>query len=196
MTKRFFFGVMGLCTLFVLWNNERFLLNAAAPEWERVAAFGRPMIPHAIGGAVALLLGALQFSTSLRRRWPQMHRRCGMLYLVGAFAGGVSSFFVVFVNNPPVLMVETFLQSGLWMLFSALAYRCIRRRQIAQHREWMIRSYAMVLVFVTTRVVLAVPAIAATGLDGVVMVVWSCLVLHLVAAQFVIDWPRLQLAIH
>ncbi|MEO5741949.1 MAG: hypothetical protein ABIS29_15285, partial [Vicinamibacterales bacterium] len=35
IARHLLFAAFALMTLFVIWNNERFLLNAAAPEWVR-----------------------------------------------------------------------------------------------------------------------------------------------------------------
>ena len=85
----------------------------------------------------------------------------------------------------------TILQSLTLMAFTAAAYRSIRMRNVAQHREWMVRSYAVVLIFLEGRVLMAIPAIGRGGMDSVVLVNWACLVISLVIAEFILRWRDL-----
>ena len=83
--KYVLFAILSLMTLFVLWNNERFFLNRKAPEWERLNPVRWHLLPHGLGGLIALTLGALQFSTRLRRQHIRLHRLSGKLYIVCVF---------------------------------------------------------------------------------------------------------------
>jgi hypothetical protein len=74
------------------------------------------------------------------------------------------------------------------MLFTFFAYVCIRRRAVKAHREWMIRSYAIVLIFLEGRVLMAVPALARHGMDAVVLVNWGCLAVTLVVVESFLRW--------
>src|SRR5262245_58903859 len=61
------FGAFGLMLLFVLWNNERLLLAPQSPQSDHFNPIRRHLIPHRTAGFIALALGALQFSTRLRK---------------------------------------------------------------------------------------------------------------------------------
>jgi hypothetical protein len=67
-TKHFLFGVLGLLTLFVIYNNERFIIDHSDPLWTYYLPVRWLLLPHGITGALALCLGASQFSTRLRQR--------------------------------------------------------------------------------------------------------------------------------
>jgi hypothetical protein len=81
-------------------------------------------------------------------------------------------------------------------LFTAIAYVCIRRGAVSSHREWMIRSYAIVLIFIEGRVLMAVPTLARHGMDTVLLVNWECLAVTLVAVEVLLRrreiWPSGQ----
>ena len=49
---------------------------------------------HVIGGAVVLLVGALQFWKSLRTGYPHVHRWLGRLYLSFAIIGGIGGLIL------------------------------------------------------------------------------------------------------
>jgi uncharacterized membrane protein len=189
--KHALFVVLGVMALFVLWNNERFFLNPRAPEWAHYNPIRWHLLPHGVGGTLALTLGALQFSTRLRRRHVRIHRLTGQLYIASAFIAAPVAIWMAFINSPWFLIPFTVVQAGTWMLFTLAAYRCIRRGDINAHREWMIRSYAIVLIFLEGRVLMAIPALARLGMDAVVLVNWGCLALTLVVVECHLRWREI-----
>jgi hypothetical protein len=50
------------------------------------------------------------------------------------------------------------MQGAAWIVCTAAAVIAARNRQIAVHRQWMARSYAVTFTFVSTRVLNLVPA--------------------------------------
>ncbi len=148
-------------------------------------------VPHGLGGSLALFLGATQFSTRIRRDHLGFHRLCGKLYIAGVFLLGTVAIAMALRISPWFMTVFTVVQSLTAMAFTAAAYICIRRRDVAQHREWMVRSYAVVLIFLEGRVLMAIPALARHGMDSVVVVNWGCLVLSLVCVEFILRWHDL-----
>jgi hypothetical protein len=189
--KGIFFATVAMMTIFVLWNNERFFLNPNAPEWPHYMPIRWHLIPHGAGGALALALGALQFSTRLRKWNPRLHRLMGKFYIGGTFIAAPVAIRMAFINNPWFLVPFTIVQASAWMLFTAIAYVSIRRRDIASHRQWMVRSYGIVLIFLEGRVLMAIPALAAKGMDAIVLVNWACLALTLIVTECLLQWPRL-----
>lgn len=189
--KRLFFVAFGMALLFVLWHNERFFLNPLAPEWVHLNPIRWKLIPHGIGGTIALILGALQFSTTLRQRYPRVHRTCGKLYIIGTLILAPVAVSMALVVSPWFLIVFTTIQSGTLLLFTLAAYACIRHRDIVAHREWMVRSYSILLIFLEGRVLMAIPALSSRGLDSVVAVNWACMVVSLVAVEFFLRWGQL-----
>jgi len=178
-------------TLFVLWNNERFLIEPNSPAWTHYNPIRWHLLPHGLGGSIALLLGATQFSSRLRARHLRVHRFCGKLYLAGVFILSPAAIAMAFTISPWYMIPFTTVQCLTLTAFTAAAYRSIRRRNITQHREWMVRSYAVVLIFLEGRVLMAIPALARHGMDSVVLVNWGCLVLSLVIAEFILRWRDL-----
>ena len=165
--KHLLFAALGVMTLFVAWNNERFLLNPRAPDWAHYGPIRWQLLPHGLGGTLALGLGALQFSTRVRRRYVRIHRLSGRLYIAGAFIAAPVAIWMAFINSPWFLIPFTVVQASTWLLFTLAAYLCIRRGNIRSHREWMMRSYAIVLIFLEGRVLMAIPALARRGMDSI-----------------------------
>jgi hypothetical protein len=174
--------------LFVLWNNERFFLDPQAPEWEHYGPIRWQLIPHGLGGTFALVFGALQFSTRIRRRYRRIHRRIGKFYIGATFITAPVAIWMAFINSPWFLVPFTIVQATTWMVFTYFAYVCIRRGATKSHSEWMTRSYAIVLIFLEGRVLMAIPALARHGMDAVVLVNWGCLAITLVVVESLLRW--------
>jgi uncharacterized membrane protein YhaH (DUF805 family) len=80
----------------------------------------------------------------------------------------------------------------LWWLTAAIGFVCIRSGRIALHKPWMMRSYGMTLVFVTSRVP---DAIFDSYTDQTLSdMLWGLVVLALLAPDFALTarelWRR------
>ncbi len=189
--KYWLLGAFGLMALFVLWNNEGFLVDPSSAAWAHFGPVRLHLIPHGIGGTLALVLGATQFSSRLRRKHLRLHRLFGKLYIIGCFVLAPVAILMALKISPWFMTAFTIVQATTLVAFAAAAYWSIRHRNVAQHREWMVRSYAVVLVFLEGRVLMAIPAIARHGMDSVVLVNWGCFALSLVISDFALRWGSL-----
>ena len=147
-----FFALMGLCTLLVIFVDERFLVMPKDREWPHIQPFKWWLLAHGPFGATALILGPLQFSDTLRRTRPQLHRWTGRVY-IGAVA--VAASIALYIGprfEPRPIQIEQYYQAGLWLFTTLMALVCILRRNVAAHKLWMMRSYGFCLVFVLSRV--------------------------------------------
>jgi len=119
------------------------------PENARFVAVPLPVIVHIICALLFCILGAFQFALGFRRRRPGWHRIAGRLLVPCGLATGLSGLWMTqFYPLYPHLQRE--LLYGFRMLFGsgmvvsiALGLAAILRRDIAQHRAWMIRGYAI-----------------------------------------------------
>lgn len=190
-SKHVFLGVFGLLTLFVFYVYETPFLDSQSPVWRRVEPVKWWLLPHAFAGAVALLLAPFQFSARLRRRSVRLHRVLGRLYVAGVAVAAPTAIPVAVILGPPSLVMAAITQSCGWLVTTAVALYCVRRGDIRQHQEWMIRSYPFAMVFVLARAVLAIPAIQALGEVGFVSVVWSLIAAACFVPSLVINWQTL-----
>jgi hypothetical protein len=71
--------------------------------------------------------------------------------IIGAFTG------IALATGRPGLP-GTAMQGAAWIVCTSAAVIAARNRQIAVHRQWMARSYAVTFTFVSTRVLNLVPA--------------------------------------
>jgi uncharacterized membrane protein len=187
-TKHVFFAAFGLLTLFVFYLYETPFLDPQSPVWRHVEPVKWLLLFHGVAGTVALLLAPFQFSARLRRRNLRLHRVLGRLYVAGAFISAPLAVPVAIRLGPPALVMAATIQSCGWLLTTAVALYAVRRGEIRQHQEWMIRSYPFAMVFVVARALLAVPEVRALGEPGFVSVVWSCVALACFVPSLVIGW--------
>jgi uncharacterized membrane protein len=108
-------------------------------------------IPHALFGTLALLIGPVQFSSRIRRKHLQFHRLLGRVYAISVFIAAPCAILIS-AHWHPTLAVATSVQGGAWLLCTLMAVLMARNRQIPQHRQWMIRSYAVTFLFIMLRV--------------------------------------------
>jgi uncharacterized membrane protein len=178
-------------TLFVFYLYETPFLDSRSPVWQHVEPVKWMLLPHGVAGAVALLLAPFQFSARLRRRSLRLHRVLGRLYVAGTAISAPLAIPVAIILGPPTLVMAATIQSCGWLLTTALALYAVRRGDIRQHQEWMIRSYPFAMVFVLARAVLAVPAVRELGEVGFVSVVWSLIAAACFVPSLVISWRAL-----
>jgi uncharacterized membrane protein len=176
---------------YVLATTERFLFDANHPEWAYYGKFGWPLVIHGVAGTLALLLGFTQFSSRLRAARPALHRLGGRLYVVAVLITAPLGVLIQFQQEadglPRSFTVAALFDAGLWLLATALAYSCIRARRIEAHRRWMMRSYAMALVFLEVRVILGLTGWAALGPAVVEPIVWACIALAYPLADLALE---------
>jgi uncharacterized membrane protein len=190
--KHVLFVVYGLMILLVWFTRDRTLLDAGSFLRQRYAKIPWLIVAHGVPGALALFLAPFQFSRRLRSRHLQLHRIVGRVYvgcvaIAAPVAVKISTVLVV-----PTLLMASMIQAFGWLATTATALYCVRTGRIQQHREWMMRSYPFAMVFVVVRVILAIPAVARTGLLGVATVVWSVIAVACFLPSFIIAWQGLR----
>lgn len=121
---------------------------AVTPMNARFIAAPTPVVLHIVSAIVYCLLGAFQFAPDLRRRRPDWHRAAGRWLIPCGLVAALSALWMsVFYPDAPgdgALLRGIRLVAGTGMLLSlVLGFTAIRRCDVARHREWMIRAYAI-----------------------------------------------------
>jgi uncharacterized membrane protein len=115
-------------------------------------------------GAVYLALALPQFAARLRARRPAWHRSVGR---AAAGAGAVAAVTaLVMMTLFPFAGAATLIVAGpfaaLFLLSLVRGVRLAQQRRIAEHREWMIRAFAIGTAIATMRL-LFVPLLFGLG---------------------------------
>jgi hypothetical protein len=146
---------------------------------------------HALFASVALATGPFQFHRGLLLRRRAFHRTLGKVYVICAISGsGVIGFYLSFYSHGGWI---THLGFGTLALLTALtttiAYLKIRNREVMVHRQWMIRSFALIFAAVTLRLWMPLLIVANGGkfTPAYLLVSWLSWVPNLLLAEW---WIR------
>ncbi len=193
---RVFWWVMAVLALFIaLYGLTFFARGARMFQGELAGSFRAhawAIRTHALVGALGLLIGPLQLRRDLLVRRRPLHRRLGQVYVVLALlTGGTGVFMAAFSYGGWITHLGFGLLGLALIVSSGRAYLAIRARQVVRHREWMIRSYALLFAAVTLRVEL--PLLAAgfgAFLPAYQLVAWLCWVPNLLVATVYLRGTR------
>jgi uncharacterized membrane protein len=148
------FALIALVVVPAIAGSLRLLELAGGPQLmamdPRITASPVPVVVHIISAVAYAVLGAFQFSAALRRRRPGWHRAAGRILVVLGLAVAFSALWMtLFYPHQPgtgQLAYAFRLAFGSGMAASIiLGLTAIRRRDIAHHRAWMTRAYALAL---------------------------------------------------
>src|ERR1700746_2265449 len=104
--------------------------------WPRRAG----LIPHLIGGSLAITAGLVQIWLGLTNRVGALHHVLGRVYAAGVLIGSSSGFYLALtIPGPLAYAAGLFTLCVAWIITTGMALYSIRTRRIEQHREWMIR---------------------------------------------------------
>jgi uncharacterized membrane protein len=172
----------------------RYVTRSEAPPPPIVAnAYADPfLILHVISGVIALLVGPLQFARRIRNRWPAFHRATGLTYVATCAIGAPTGFVLALGSTAgPIASAGFGTQALLLPVFTWLGWRAAVERRFGSHREWMLRSYALIAAAITLR--LMIPAAFLLELDFVSayrVIAWLCWATNLALVEIVIRRSR------
>jgi len=123
---------------------------AVIPADARFAASPLPVAVHIVCAAVYAILGALQFAAGFRRRRPGWHRVAGRVLVVAALGVASSALWLTLFFPPqedsgPLLYVLRLVFVPAMVASLVLGVAAVRRGDVAAHRAWMTRAYAIAL---------------------------------------------------
>jgi uncharacterized membrane protein len=151
-----FIGVAAVTrrTLVLFWPAE--FSGKSSPGTGLDAGFARHMaltLIHILPGALFLVLTPLQFVPGIRQKHLQVHRWMGRVLVGCGLIIGATALVMSYKMNigGPNETAATTLYGIVFLFCLIKAYRHIRRKEVARHREWMIRAYGVALGVATTR---------------------------------------------
>lgn len=195
------------CGLFFVWRTPAYL--GFTPEASLVALRDHThylmLSAHVILGTVALTCCCLQVWPWLRQRRPKIHRISGRVYVAVVIPGSVLALVSAIWQDAPVPgRMGNMMLAVLWLLMTVAGYRAARKRQFAEHRRWMIRSFALCLSIVVNRVWTGIVVAAllpfvdtvyggddtAMFMDAAVASIWLSWIVNLLVAEWWIERSR------
>lgn len=149
--------ILAVLCLGIVVYSARYLLH---PPRTPAQALGNPLgVPwlfiHVAGAATALVMGSFQFLPALRRGSRRPHRWIGRLYVMGCLIGGAAGLILAFGSSAgPIASAGFGSLAVIWTVATLLGWRAVLQGRFAEHRRWMIRSWALTLAAVTLRLYL------------------------------------------
>ena len=152
---------------------------------------------HVFPAALALALGPCQFMPRQRNTWPALHRWVGRAYLgVGVLGGGLFGLCLsLLAQGGPAARLGFAASALAWLFTGARAWLAIHRGDVAAHRRWMVRNFAITLAAVTLRLELNVALVAGLPFEDVYPVMaWMNWLPNLAAAELWLRRPNGEMA--
>lgn len=188
--------VLGLGAVFA---RAIFLANSFSnPEMEMSAFDVRyythylASIAHLIPAVFIAVLGPLQFVRPLRRKFLNVHRWCGRIFVVSGAVGALTGFFIgafypfAGIDGPGLNESMSLVFWSPMILFCLyMAIDRIKKKMLGPHREWMIRGFSLMVAIATERVILGI-MVLATGLDMEILfgiTIWMAIAVNMIVAE-------------
>lgn len=108
---------------------------------------------HVFTSPLVIVAGLFQFNRWILRKKAKLHRFLGYIYIVVIlFITGPAAFIMsLYANGGYAAQISFVPLSILWILFTYLAYRKIKKGDFESHVKWNIRSYALTLSAISLR---------------------------------------------
>lgn len=159
-------------TAFIVYSLPPYLgldpSQSRVPPPDGFPAYYPLLVAHIAFASVAMLTCCLQVWPWFRQRHPVAHRRIGRGYVFGGVIPAAVVALPIAVAAPfgPVAATSNVLLAVLWFGCTVTGFRMARARRFADHRRWMIRSFALTLSIISNRIWAVVwPIVLAPHLD-------------------------------
>jgi len=190
-------GLLALCVIPVAAGVVR-LVSLATGETVTLAnarffAHPLPVQLHIIGASLFCVAGAVLLWPGFRRHFPRWHRLVGRAAAPAGVVAGLSGlwmnqFFPYGPNDGLLLYFFRLLFGAGMVLAVVLGVAAILRRDVARHRAWMMRAYAIGLG-AGTQALTQLPWILLVGFPGELpkaLLMGAAWVLNLAVAEWFI----------
>ncbi len=145
---------------------------------------------HVYSSMFVLIFGFVQFSKTVRKQYPAVHKWLGKLYVgIILFISGPSGLLMGYYGNGGwVAQIAFCLLAILWMFFTYKGFESIRSGSVLNHQKWMYRSYALTLSAISLRLWkwLIVLAFQPNPMDVYCIVAWLGWLGNLLVAEVLI----------
>lgn len=180
--------IIGLYPSIYLFIDRRFGLLGSKTNYLLANLFWNiGFYTHISFGALALLTGWPQFSTTLRNNRLSLHKRLGKIYVAAVMLSALAGIGIGFTATGGLVPAAGFICLGItWFSTTLLAYLFIRNHQIEKHQQMMVYSYAACFAAVTLRIWLPLLSMALpNSLTAYKIVAWLCWIPNLGVAWLI-----------
>jgi uncharacterized membrane protein len=134
-------------------NSNVAFLQIKQTEISQIPFYYPIFYVHVYSAIFVLLAGFSQFSSALLKKFPAAHRNIGKFYVFTVlFLSAPSGLFIGFFANGGFYSQISFVSlSILWFYFTLKGFTAIKNKNIAGHKAFMLRSFALTFSAVTLR---------------------------------------------
>jgi type II secretory pathway component PulM len=115
---------------------------------------------------------------------------------VGVFGlaplGAYIQYYQERMGMPRSFTILAVVDAVMLIVTTSIAFLFAYKRKIAQHRQWMTRSYAVALVFISGRFVAGVTGWDFASIETQQAIIWSCLALSILLADVANNWMEIR----
>jgi uncharacterized membrane protein len=193
----FFFMLMLEITLrYIPFNSNVSFLMIKQTEVQTVKLYLSIFYIHVYTAIFSLLAGFTQFNDRILRNYPNLHRKIGYLYLISVvFLAAPSGIFMGYYANGGLFAQISFILLGIfWIFFTLQAIIAIKKRDIALHRQFMLRSFALAFSAITLRLwkVVLVYLFEPAPMDVYLIIAWLGWIPNLLVIEYFIKKNNLK----
>lgn len=183
--------------VYVIYTN--FVLDAQATgflsrkvELKRalnVAIWLKVMHVHVAFACLAMLAGAINFSSWMLKKHRKFHRLNGYLYILSVLIVDLTSGYMApYATGGKISSMAFNLLNIIWVLMIVMAIVTIRKKRVDQHRKWMIRSYTFVFTNFSIHLLTSIfhKGFGLSYADSYTISIYSSIILLLLVGEIVI----------
>ncbi len=153
---------------------------------------------HIATGVLALVIGPFQlFLKPADPRRERRHRLFGYVYVIAVTVSGIVNLYLApFATGGWTTGLGFFLLDVLWVSTTWIALAKIVKNKVRDHKEWMLRSYALTFAAVSLRLWLPLLLFVYHGnfVAAYQVVAWLCWTLNLLVIEGYIQLRRQKTA--
>ncbi|GLB47913.1 hypothetical protein Y10_02810 [Neptunitalea sp. Y10] len=145
---------------------------------------------HVYTSIFVLIAGIPQFSGYVRRKYATVHKNLGKAYILLILLVAAPSGLIMGIeaNGGTSSKISFVLQAILWFVFTFIAYQKAKSKDWQQHKNFMLRSYALTLGAITLRWLKFALAstLALPPMDIYRIIAWAGWLLNLIVIELYI----------
>lgn len=136
------FAALLLMFLSVLWYDEGFVFHHSDEKGAYYYPVRWVLLPHVLGGMIALFIGPFQFSSRFRQRYRRAHRIMGRVYLSSVAVSAAVALYLAPTHQRELVQSKFWLVTlaVVWLITGAMAFAAVRNGNLEAHRQWMART--------------------------------------------------------
>jgi Predicted membrane protein (DUF2306) len=186
----FSFLLLSITLQYIPYNTDVAFLRVKQDEISKLY-YKIAFFTHVYSSILLMVLGFIQFSTSIKNKYTKLHRFSGRAYaIIILFLSGPSGLIMSYHANGGIFSQIAFvILSFLWLLFTFLSVFYILKKNLINHQKFAIRSFALTLSAISLRIFKPIIASIFTlekDIDAYRVVAWLGWMFNLIIAEIII----------